>query len=120
VETGRLSSLDLAKQLIAHGANLNARMTKEMKDGYRNQLKRIGATPFLLAAKGVDVELMGLLLAHGADPSIPNAINTTPLLVAAGVELSAQRTATGTNGNALAAVTFLRYLGARNRCSVLC
>ena len=40
-----------SRQLAAHGANPNARQTKEPKDGYRNLLNRIGATPFLLAAK---------------------------------------------------------------------
>ena len=112
VETGRLNSLDLVKSLIAHGANVNALMTKEIKDGYRNQLKRIGATPFLLAAKGVDVELMRLLLAHAADPFVPTALHTTPLMVAAGVELAAQGTDTGTNEDALEAVTLLLDLGA--------
>jgi ankyrin repeat protein len=112
VQTGRLSSLELVQALIAHGADVNARVTKEMKDGYRNSLNRLGATPFLLAAKGVDVELMRLLLAHGADPFLPTATNNTPLLVAAGVALSAQGTDTGTNEDALDAVRFLLGLGA--------
>jgi ankyrin repeat protein len=112
VQTGRLSSLDLVQKLIAHGANVNARVTKEMKDGYRNSLNRVGATPFLLAAKGIDVELMRALLSRGADPFLPTATNTTPLLVAAGVGLSAQGTDTGTNEDALDAVKFLLDLGA--------
>jgi len=58
VPTGRLTGLDLARKLIAHGANVNARMTKEIVDGYRNRFNRIGATPLLLAAKGADVEMI--------------------------------------------------------------
>ena len=51
------------------GADVNARQTSEPRDGYRNQLNRIGATPFLLAAKSVDLPLMRLLLELGADPA---------------------------------------------------
>ncbi len=36
----------------------NARQTKEPADGNRNKLDRLGATPFLLAAKSCDVPLM--------------------------------------------------------------
>ena len=44
-----------------------------------------GATPFLRAAQSGDVELMKLLLAHGADPKIKTAQGVTPLAVAAGI-----------------------------------
>ena len=43
-------------------------MKKEPRDGNRNQLNRIGATPFLMAAKSADVPLMRALLELGADP----------------------------------------------------
>ena len=85
--TGNLSNLDLVKKLLARGANVNARMTKDFRDGYRNRLNRVGATPFLLASKSVDTELMKVLLAAGADPLMPNADKTTPLMVAAGVDV---------------------------------
>jgi ankyrin repeat protein len=84
---GNLSSTELAKKLIARGADVNAVMTRDFRDGYRNRLNRIGATPFLLAAKSVDTELMRVLLASGADPLKPNADKTTPLMVAAGVDM---------------------------------
>lgn len=87
VGKGNMSSLDLVKKLIASGANVNMRMTRDFRDGYRNRLNRVGATPFLLAAKSVDTELMKALLAAGADPLKPNADNTTPLMVAAGVDV---------------------------------
>ncbi len=45
----------------------------------------IDATPFLMAARTADAELMHLLADLGADPFLANADNTTPLLVAAGV-----------------------------------
>lgn len=105
-QTGSLSSLDLAKKLIAKGANVNARMTKDgMKaDGYRTDLNRIGATPYLLAAKGVDHELMRVLLGAGADPLLTNDHGMRPLMVAAGVALHATGEDTGTHEDALEAV----------------
>src|SRR4029434_5873173 len=83
VPTGSLDSLDLVRTLLQHGANINARQTKEPKDGNRNQLNRIGATPFLLAAKSVDVPLMRLLLERGADPKLKTDDQTTALMAAA-------------------------------------
>ena len=105
-QTGSMSSLDLARKLVAKGANVNARMTKDgMKaDGYRTDLNRIGATPYLLAAKGVDHELMRLLLANGADPLLTNDHGMRPLMVAAGVALHATGEDTGTHEDALEAV----------------
>jgi ankyrin repeat protein len=87
VGTGTISSLDLAKKLLAKGVSINARMTRDFRDGYRNRLNRVGATAFLLASKNVDTELMKSLLAAGADPKLSNADRTTPLMVAAGVDL---------------------------------
>ncbi len=106
VATGKLSSFDLAKKLIASGANVNARMTKDSMrtDGYRTQLNRIGATPYLLAAKGVDHELMRLLLASGADPLLTNDHGMRPLMVAAGVAMHAPGEDSGTDADALEAV----------------
>ena len=84
---GTISSLDLVKKLLASGTNVNAVMTRDFRDGYRNRLNRIGATAFLLAAKNADTELMKVLLAAGANPTTANADNTTPLMVAAGVDM---------------------------------
>src|SRR6185436_18571066 len=51
--TGRISSLEVARRLVAHGVNVNAKMTQEMRSGYRTRLGKMGTTAFLLAAKGV-------------------------------------------------------------------
>jgi len=45
----------------------------------------MGATPFLLAAAGADVEVMRILAANGADPLLPSDDGTTPLMAAAGM-----------------------------------
>ncbi len=84
---GTLSSLDLINTLIAAGVDVHAPMMSDFRDGYRNRLNRIGATPFLLASKNVDTEVMRVLLEAGADPLVPNADLTTPLMVAAGVDM---------------------------------
>ena len=104
VQSGTLDSLDLVRQLVKRGADVNAREKKEPRDGYRNQLNRIGATPFLLAAKSDDIPLMRLLLELGADPSITTEDGTTALMAAAGVGIWAPGENPGTDEEALAAV----------------
>lgn len=109
--TGTLSSIELVKTLVSRGADPNARQTKEPRDGYRNLLNRSGATPFLLAAKSADVELMRALIANGADPTLATADGTTPLMAAAGVGIWAVGESPGTNEEALEAVRFVAELG---------
>lgn len=109
--TGTVSSIELVKTLVARGADPNARQTKEPRDGYRNLLNRSGATPFLLAAKSADAELMRALLANGADPTLTTADGTTPLMAAAGVGIWAVGESPGTNEEALEAVRLAAELG---------
>jgi uncharacterized protein len=104
VPSGNLDSIGFAKALIAHGANVNARETKEPNDGNLGKLKRIGATPFLLAAKGADPEMMRVLLALGADPTIPTNEHITPLEAAAGVGVYRVAESPGTNDEAFECV----------------
>jgi mono/diheme cytochrome c family protein len=88
---------------VQRGAQVNARIKKEPRDGNRNQLNRIGGTPFLMAAKSADVPLMRTLLDLGADPSITTERGTTALMVAAGVGIWAPGENPGTHEEALAA-----------------
>jgi uncharacterized protein len=111
VPTGALDALDLARKLVQHGADVNARQRREPRDGNRNMLNRIGATPFLLASKAVDLPLMRTLLDAGADPSLPNVDGTTPLMVAAGVGIWAPGESPGTEEEAIAAVQLLLEVG---------
>lgn len=88
IPTGDVDSINVIKKMIAKGVNVNARMTRNgMKDGQRNRLNRLGATPFFLAAKHTDTEAMQVLVAAGADATIPAADGTTPLMVAAGLAI---------------------------------
>ena len=94
-----MDHLDFIKLLLAKGANVNARIcgvestpeeckgdSTETRTNFTMQwLFEDGATPFLRAAQSGDVELMKLLLAHGADPKIFTAHNVTPLAVASGI-----------------------------------
>ena len=109
--TGTVTDLELARALVAHGADVDARQTAEPRDGYRNMLNRSGATPFLLAAKAVDLEMMRLLLELGAEPLLANEDGTTALLVAAGVGIWSSSESPGSAEEALEAVKLMVELG---------
>jgi ankyrin repeat protein len=104
VPTGKLDSLAFAKALVAHGADVNARETKEPNDGNLGKLKRIGATPFLLAAKSSDAEFMRFLLTLGADPLLSTNEHITALEAAAGVGIYRTAESPGTVEEALECV----------------
>jgi ankyrin repeat protein len=108
--SGSLSSLDLVKKLVAKGANVNAKMTKQGNVG-RTSLNMIGATPFLMAARTADVPLMRLLVQLGADPLMPNADGTTPILAAAGLGTYSPGEDPGTEPEVLEAVKLTMELG---------
>ena len=109
--SGSLSSLELLKKLAVGGANLNARMTKKANLN-NTRLNEIGATPFLLAALTADAELMRTLAKLGADPSLPNVDNSTPLMVAAGLATRSPGEDAGTESEVLEAVQAALDLGA--------
>jgi ankyrin repeat protein len=111
VPTGRLSGLDLAKKLIERGADVNARLTKDIIDGYRNRFNRIGATPLMLAAKGADAEMIRLLAAHRGDHRLTTVAQATPLMAAAGIDMFYVNEDSGTNEDAVEAVKVLLDLG---------
>jgi ankyrin repeat protein len=109
--TGKVTDLELVKLLVAAGANPNARQKAEPNDGNRNVLNRLGATPFLLAAKAADVDMMRTLAANGADPLLKTDEGATPLMAAAGVGIWRVGENVGTNEEALEAVKLAWELG---------
>ena len=82
------AKLELAKALLAHGANPNARAKRN--PGYQGGSSMrggtlAGSTPFFIAATVADLDVMRLLVASGADPSLATNRRATPLMAAAGV-----------------------------------
>ena len=87
----RQAKLRLIDQLLLHGANIHARLSK-LPPRFGSGSSRLlgggtveGATPFFLAADVADVEIMRILLARGADPLMTAVNKTTPLVVASGL-----------------------------------
>jgi ankyrin repeat protein len=111
VPSGEVSSLDLVRKLIAKGADVNGRVKKEIKDGYRSNLNRIGATPFVLAARAPDLDLMRVLLEQGADPMLMTDHGASALMVAAGVGMWAPGESPGTAEESAEGVKQLIALG---------
>jgi ankyrin repeat protein len=86
----RTTGLELITQLLKAGANPNLQLKlfppyRSLRDDRgADGLLSIGATPLLRAAKAGDIEVMKLLLAHGARTDLPTATGVTPLMAAAG------------------------------------
>jgi len=111
IGSGGMTSIQLVRKLISAGAEVNHRHGK--KNSSKGRLNRTDATAFLLACETGDVPLMRVLLERGADPTLTNADNCTPLLAAAGVGILSNGDDTaGTEENAIQAVSLLLELGA--------
>jgi ankyrin repeat protein len=109
--TGGMSSIDLVKRLVARGADVNARMTRRANLN-NTRANELGATPFFLAALTADAELMRTLAALGANPTIGNADNSTPLMMAAGLATRSPGEDAGTEPEVLQAIQVALELGA--------
>jgi ankyrin repeat protein len=108
--SGRMTSLELVRKLKDKGADLNARMTRKINVGLTS-LNTLGATPFLLAARSADFELMRELARLGADPLIPNQDGATPLIVAAGLGTRSPGEDAGTEEEVVEAIRVALELG---------
>jgi ankyrin repeat protein len=78
--TGRLTSLDLVRELAKRGADLNARMSGPGLINLGTTV--LGPTAFLAAAQTSDVDYMKTLIELGADPLIRDDRNRTALMLA--------------------------------------
>lgn len=106
----RQAKLKLVRALLAHGANVNARMTKPQPNFAGGYLDATGATPVLLAASANDLEMMHILLDAGADPKILTATNASAIMAAAGLNHSIGED-TVTEAQAMETVKLLLDLG---------
>ena len=111
VTTGNLDSLAFVRELVRRGVDVNARITVEPRNGYRNALNRVGATPLMMAARLADAPLMRVLLELGADPTIANEDGSTLLMVAAGLGIHSPGEDPGTEAEALECVQIALELG---------
>ncbi len=106
---GRMGSLDFAKELVRAGAEVNL----ALKHGRRNsgRLNFRGATPFLLAAQTCDLEYMKLLVSLGADAMMMNVEESSALIAAAGLGVTAPGEEAALDGDVIPVVKYLLELG---------
>ena len=101
--TGNYTTLDVAKLLLARGADVDSLTTERFSDAWSGGAGR-GSTPFLLATKGADVAMMRLLVANGADVTATNSNRSTALGLAAGMEMGNPNQDSGTDPDAAEAL----------------
>jgi uncharacterized protein len=114
IGSGRLTGLQFVRALVERGANINETLDGSVlhPPNSATLVGTEGATPLLMAADRADAPLMRLLLTLGANPHLPNAEGTTPLMAAAGLGTAAPLEEAGTEPEALEAVQLLLGLGA--------
>jgi len=110
--SGNLGSLEFVRKLVAAGGDLKARVTVRRLPVGASELDFNGATPFFLAARTADTDLMRLLIELGADPRTPTNTSTTPFLAAAGVGAALPGEEPGTEAEVLDALAMLLESGA--------
>ena len=83
-----MDKLRLLKKLLEKGADPNAQLTEGLpfrRGDYVGRGEYDGASPFWLATRLGNVEMMRELLSAGANPELPQAWGVTPTMVASGV-----------------------------------
>jgi ankyrin repeat protein len=87
-QSDTLDAVVLAKMLLAHGADPNARLkspTVQKNHTPGDGSLNVGATPLMRAAKGGDYRVMRALLEGGADASLTQRSGATALMLASGL-----------------------------------
>jgi ankyrin len=85
---------ELVKMMLERGANPNLQIKlppplRSLRDDRGpDGVLQPGTTALARAAKGGDVDVVRLLLAHGANPSLPTVQGVTPMMMAAGTGYS--------------------------------
>jgi ankyrin repeat protein len=113
IGSGRLTSLQFVRELVKRGAKVNKQLEGASRPpNSATQLSSEEATPLLMAADRADAPYMRVLLELGADPFLPNAEGSTPLMAAAGLGTTNPLEEAGTEAEALEAVQVLLDRGA--------
>lgn len=107
--SGRMSSEDLVRHLVAKGAKVDLKLTSGPAG--KGKFARPGCTPLLLAADRADYKYVKLLVELGADPKACNVEGGTSLMTAAGLGAGPDQDEAGTEDEAFETVTYLLGLG---------
>ena len=112
--SGRMTSLQFVREIVKRGANVNLRLDKGApkvptpRRASAPKGRRHCSSPPIART----LPLMRLLRELGADPLLPNFNNTTPLMMAAGLETTEPLEEAGEEPEAVEAVKMLLDLGA--------
>jgi uncharacterized protein len=108
--------LELIKALLAKGANANQRSETTPVHGLMqfdgSWANFDGQTPFIRAALSGDIEVMRLLLQHGADPNVATKEGSTALMAASGINWIPAQTFTRSEADYVEAVKLCLEKGA--------
>ncbi len=110
--SGNLNSVQFIQELVKRGADVNARL-KNGKGGL-GKYDTKGVTPFFMASATADIAYMKLLVELGANPTLGNADDCTPLMAACGIGVgsAAANEVAGEEPEVLEAAQLLLKLGA--------
>lgn len=86
----RITALDVARRLIDMGVDINHQLTRMRPNGpgrgrFVDYDMRGGTTALMVAVLSRDHDAIELLLQNGAEVSLPNVFEITPLMIAAGM-----------------------------------
>jgi ankyrin repeat protein len=112
----RRDPLDLIEALLERGANPNQRTDTTPVHGLMqfdgSWVNFDGQTPFIRAALSGDIQVMRLLLQHGADPNLATNQGSTALMAAAGINWIPAQTFTRPEADYVEAVKLCLERGA--------
>ena len=109
--SGSMEALNFVRDMVAHGADVEARMTVKARLN-NTSYNELGATPFVLAALVADAYLMRVLAELGADPLTRTDDGSTALMAAAGLGTRSPGEDAGTEEEVLEAVRTALEFGA--------